>query len=51
MIDNFFTRCAIQDAPLLRLREKILNETNKKHKNEQKHIKHHPPVPAHLRKA
>ena len=26
MIENFFTRCAIQGAPLWRLREKILQE-------------------------
>ena len=26
MIDNFFTRCAIQDAPLRRLQEKVLKE-------------------------
>jgi len=26
MIDNFFTRCAIQDAPLRRLQEKVMKE-------------------------
>lgn len=51
MIDNFFTRCAIQDAPLLRLKEKILNETNKRHKHEQANLKRNPAVSSHLRKA
>ncbi len=26
MIENFFTRCAIQDTPLLRLKERIIRE-------------------------
>lgn len=26
MIENFFTRCAIQDAPLRRLQEKVMKE-------------------------